>query len=381
MTTLFLKPVDTFFFRDHKELTPGENSSANGYFPPRPGTVYGAIRSAYIHYYSDFVSFNEKKDGNLKEWMGTPSNHGGFSIKGTFLHDGEHCLLPLPIDHQVINGKEKREAYPLHLVKEETYSSDNSSYRLYGVRDEKSSSGEGLYIPLDEFKQQLLNRDSSVSPVGLDHLLVKEPKVGIARNWETRRSNDGMLYQMIMSRFVEKHAGSSGGLLVECDNSPDLSDISIVSLGGENRPWTVEVLDSKPFFSDMEKKAIVEEIKSTEIARMILVSPAIWEHGNLPNCWNPETNKLHLADELSVDLLTIAVSRPMTIGGWDIKKQRPKKRKHAVSAGTVLYVRVQKEQAEQFVNTVFSMRLTDDLAHEGYGYTVCGSYKMKEECI
>ena len=62
---ILLRPVDTFFFRDHKPFSMGEVSKATGWFPPRPGTVYGALRSAYIHRHSDFSTFYEGKDPEI----------------------------------------------------------------------------------------------------------------------------------------------------------------------------------------------------------------------------------------------------------------------------------------------------------------------------
>ena len=76
---LVLKPVDTFFFRNHKSMNAGEDSFASGVFPPRPGTVYGALRSAYIHKKSNFSTFAAGTDSELVRWMGTPSRHGEFA--------------------------------------------------------------------------------------------------------------------------------------------------------------------------------------------------------------------------------------------------------------------------------------------------------------
>jgi len=53
-TILRINPFDTFFFRDGKPFTMGDDSWADGIFPPSPSVIYGALRTAWI---------SEKLDG------------------------------------------------------------------------------------------------------------------------------------------------------------------------------------------------------------------------------------------------------------------------------------------------------------------------------
>ena len=55
--TFYLKPVDTFFFKGQQISEAGNDNNMFGIFPPRPNTVYGALRSAYIH---EHIPFYEK---------------------------------------------------------------------------------------------------------------------------------------------------------------------------------------------------------------------------------------------------------------------------------------------------------------------------------
>ncbi|MBE3551069.1 MAG: hypothetical protein IMX03_07595 [Brockia lithotrophica] len=61
MRLVLMEPVDTFFFRDHRPFQMGADAAASGMFPPRPGTVYGALRAAYIAYYGGFNQFYRGK--------------------------------------------------------------------------------------------------------------------------------------------------------------------------------------------------------------------------------------------------------------------------------------------------------------------------------
>lgn len=381
MSTILLKPVDTFFFRDHKPLSMGEDTSATGLFPPRPGTVYGALRSAYIHHKSDFVSFRHERDPEVKRWMGTPDQIGHFSQRAVFFHDGTEPILPLPLDYQVIKSREKEtmveQAYPLILRKKVHTTSDGDTWMLSASRDGKSSSSAQAYLRQSVWKQALLTpKDAPIIHRSM-HWLTSEYKLGILRNRHTRTAEDGMLYQMDMLRFSNSlQPQHSPGLAVACDHAPDFRGVPFARLGGEARPWKLSILQENmlPLFTKDEETQLITQIQQSGIARIILLTPAIWRYGCKPGCWDQETNSLYLRKDLKVKWLTAVLGRPLVIGGWDIEKNRPKKRMNAVPAGSVLYVKVEANQAASFVKTVCRMKWTDELAHEGYGYAVCGAY-------
>jgi CRISPR-associated protein Cmr3 len=281
MKQLFMQPVDTFFFRNQKDFTPGVNSMAASVFPPRPGTVYGALRSAYINQYSTFEQFRTGCEGQVKEWMGTPVEPGRFRLRGCFLHDQQQPILPLPLDYQVVEtehtGEAAEIAYPLKLTLDVVPASDGRQYRLYGVRDEKSGSSAGAYLPLSDWKKALLE-PSSVHIYRSSHWMIQEDKLGIARDWATRTAREGMLYQIKTNRFIEaKEPARSPGLLAVCTDAPDFSEISLVRLGGRNRPWALKSIpDEFGMFKAKEERLIEERIASSQIARLILLTPAIW---------------------------------------------------------------------------------------------------------
>lgn len=68
---LFLQPTDTFFFRDGRPFTKGEQSEGHSIFPPLPSTILGALRSAYIAEFSDLSRFYA---GEMRETIGTPGS-------------------------------------------------------------------------------------------------------------------------------------------------------------------------------------------------------------------------------------------------------------------------------------------------------------------
>ena len=361
----------------------GEVAKATGWFPPRPGTVYGALRSAYIHRYGDFPSFYEGREPEIKQWMGTPEEVGDFSIRAVWLYDAQGAVLPLPLDYQVVKTKEGECALPLILRREEDaehWASDGTAWRLYASVDKKSASSEDAYLGESEWREKAAFHHEISSIARAERWLQKEPKIGIARDAHTMRAREGMLYQMPMHRFREERGKNTTGLLVLCDRAPSFDDIRYVLLGGEGRPWHLTPLQrDRLVYSEAEEEKLIQQIREREMARIILLTPAIWKRGTRPACYDETTQELRLPGDLRVKLLTAAVGRPLVIGGWDMKKNRPKQRKFAVPAGSVLVVKVKREQAERLVRTIHSTKLTDELGHEGYGCAVCGVLKTKEE--
>ena len=383
MKAIFLKPLDTFFFKDHRGLTAGEDTAAAGLFPPRSGTIYGALRSAYIHKHSDFDTFKMGTDTVLKEWMGTPNNVGNFSFRGMFVHNGDELLLPLPLDYQVIvhEGDTQELAYSLLLQEsseQKQWSSDKLDWKLYGKYKKKSRSATNAYVPLSVWKKALIQFKDGFKIQRPSEWMAYEPKTGISIDRMTRTAREKMLYQVEMQRFQQPKYS----LCVLCDQSPDFSDISLATCGHGNKIW--QVSEDKEFSSiltDEEKELIVEEINKTGIARIILLTPAIWGLGSRPKMLR--NNKLIFdaaqtgcSYSFDVEVLTSVVGRPQIIGGWDMAKVRPKPRMYAVPAGTVLYVRVQPSITEKLVFCLDKFALTDKLPHEGYGYAVCGYYRV-----
>ncbi|MBB5149087.1 type III-B CRISPR module-associated protein Cmr3 [Ureibacillus thermosphaericus] len=383
---IILKPIDTFFFRNHRDFEFG-SSFIKGIFPPRLSTAYGALRSAYIYHHSNFNEFENESNEELKKWMGSPKEVGEFSIKGVFLYDGKQVILPLPLDYQVLDNVEGAmgTAIPLELRKDSTPASNESHYQLFGTEKEKSSRPVDYFIPEEVFKSALLDYSLEVEAEKASKWIKTEMKIGVALNRKRRTAEENMLYNMEFLRFEKDY--ENAGFLVAIQNGPSFENVTKAKFGGEGRPWNVEVTSTNILdFSEKEIKVVKEQIKETGVARIILLTPAIWEYGNRPSQWNKETNELvfkidadtNCQRNITCKLLAVATSRPIVIGGWDIVNNRPKPRMNAIPAGTVLYVQVEEGDVDVFVDEIFGKPFTDYNAHEGYGFAVCGAGKIKK---
>lgn len=374
MKQVLLKPVDTFFFRNHKDFLSGVDSTAGSIFPPRPGTIYGALRSGFIHENGGFESFYSGTDDDLKHWMGTPEEIGQFSLRGVMIHDEKDVYLPLPLDYQVVyeinDNKAEEWAYPLKLINDMIPGSDGYQYRLYGVKEEKSLSAAGAYIAHSDWKKAQLSRE----PVRIyrkSHWVMEEDKLGIKIDRERGSSEKGMLYNIKMDRFIDNC--KAGFIAFSCDGqSPDFQRIKLLRLGGKNRPWSSEKLQEEfELYGENERQQIITRIKQEGIARLLLLSPVILSQDS--DIYDHKKRQFRFGKGMVFSVIAQATGRPVLIGGWDIAANRPKDRIHALPAGSVFYLKVEPEKAEELFDWVFDHPISDELNYEGYGWAVCSS--------
>jgi len=369
-----LVPVDSFFFRGHQDFTAGETTSAGGIFPPRPGTVYGALRSAYIH---DQASFNEFEHGSnqaLKEWMGTPEQPGNFRLRGTLVRAGGKSYAPLPHDYQVVKGKALR----LILRRDNpSYAWDGREYRLFSGTKEKSSSPEGYFVELAAWLQQMVNPESQLPAVSSREWLVQSEKTGIALSGVTRAAAEEMLYRLPFSYFKSSDVlGADYGFEAVVERGPVFKNNSMTRLGGRNRPARI-VDEGKEveLFGEKDLEEVAKGIGETGVARLVFLTPAVL--GESSRFYSRQAALFRIGNGLECKVLSVAAGRPVLIGGWDIVKGRPKRRYPAYPAGSVFYLEVERGKAADLVRWVADNNISDVLDYEGYGWAVVGPASLE----
>lgn len=348
MNKLSLMPVDSFFFKGHQTTEMGTPSHLTGLFPPRPNTVYGALRAAYIHRHSTFSDFRRGKDGHIKQWMGTPITYGAFRQRAVLLAKNKDYLLPLPLDYNLYRPQnfdgEKWQALPLHLLPNPLPSSAGVPWALGPDRDKppgKTASPGGKYLRLEDWKGGVLQQKSFSAVLSLDDDIIDDyAKTGIAIGRDSRTAERSHFYQMNMMNLK---AGCA--LVVLSEPCPDFSEVPLVSLGGENRPWFLsqETNDWK-LWNQEQLKEIKNQLHRSKIARIILLTPTLWPE-NLSSLADLQTKgeTWRLTPDIEAELITWATDRPELYGGWDIVKHRPKPRKWMLPAGTVIYVKIREK--------------------------------------
>lgn len=378
---LFLQANDTFFFRDGRPFTKGDQSDGYSIFPPLPTTILGALRTAYIAEHGDMSSFYARK---MKKTIGTPDSLGSMHLKGVFLADMESTIYyPIPLDLLVKKNETDNRLYLLDIG---TKSSNLSSNTLLthllkwsGTEDvESETNGRLEDIDMTEY---LLGGQTEFIFRPIEDFVRSEPKIGIERDYRTSAAKDNMLYRINMSRFQsqflksnERKALSDLGFVVDYQCDIELPANGLLKLGGEGKSFTYRrsCHNPNPFATEEDMAALKESIRSSRIFKLYFATPAIFNQGWLPK-WIDKTTYKAQYQSLSFELITAAVGKPLAIGGWNMKKNMPKPTRQAIPAGSVYYFKIPDESCvDAIVDTFYYKNISDRQAEEGFGLCFVG---------
>ncbi|WP_270165793.1 type III-B CRISPR module-associated Cmr3 family protein [Paenibacillus sp. SYP-B4298] len=385
MQMLTLTPADSFFFKGHMMTEMGTPSHWSSLFPPRPNTVYGALRSAYIHKHGSFKSFREGTDNKIKHWMGTPTSFGAFRQQALLLKHGDSPLLPVPMDTQIRRkigegrtDNSKLQAVPLKLIVNGAVSSTSVRYTLMPFsssnNDEKVEDHHGKYASREKWCEHVWSQEPLTDLHTLTDILDTYQKMGIRLDEGTRAAEDSHFFQFNMMSMKKGYALLSMG-----SEEPDFSEVPYVSMGAENRPWFIQ-RNRMPWqlWTELQLQQLKEQLLANSIARIILLTPLVLPVGfsfeqQLQTRWE-------MLNGAVVQLITWATGHSELYGGWDIVRHRPKPRAWMLPAGTVFYVKVRKEDIPKFIEaangfTLFSGE-TDGRDFEGFGFAVIAGTKQ-----
>jgi CRISPR-associated protein Cmr3 len=378
---LFLQANDTFFFRDGRPFTKGDQSEGYSIFPPLPPTILGALRTAYIAEHGDLSAFY---DGKMAMTIGTPDSLGSISLNGVFLADRESTIYyPIPLDLVIKKNETDNRLYILEVGTESSNLSSNASLtyllKWFGAEDvESETNGRLEGIDMTEY---LRGRQTEFIFRPIEDFIRSEPKIGIERDYRTSAAKDNMLYRINMSRFQsqflkpnERKALSDLGFVVDYQCDIELPKNGMLKLGGEGKSFTYKQssYNTDPLAAEEDMTVLKESIRSSGVFKLYFATPAIFNHGWLPKWIDKTTNKAQY-QSLSFELITAAVGKPIAIGGWDMKKNMPKPTRQAVPAGSVYYFKIPDESCvDAIVNTFHYKNISDHQAKEGFGLCLVG---------
>ena len=376
---LFLQANDTFFFRDGRPFRKGDQSEGYSIFPPLPPTILGALRTAYIATYGDLSAFYSKK---MVSTIGTPDSLGSMQLKGVFLADRiSGVYFPIPLDLIVKKKDEEDRLYPLKINPVDSNLRSNTLLtRLLrwdvpeDVASETSGKLDSVYMA-----SYLLGKKMPFRFFPEEHFVCSEPKIGIQRNRKTLASEESMLYRINMSRFQSASFDLSAlGFVVDYCCTQALPGKGLLKLGGEGKSFVYEPSQHNPdpFSKKADLNTLKNGIKKSGCFKLYFASPSIFKRGWLPMWIDEETRQGQYPSShgsVSVELVTAAVGKPITIGGWDMKKRRAKPTYRAVPAGSVYYFKVLDGSCvDDIINTFHYKNISDCQSAEGFGLCFVG---------
>lgn len=121
------------------------------------------------------------------------------------------------------------------------------------------------------------------------------------------------------------------------------------------------------------KTSSKNEVKLPEIKgdflKLYLTTPAIFKKGSIPEFISNGSY-----EGLSFELLTMAIGKPVFIGGFDMKIGKPKPMKKAVPAGSVYYLKCDK--AKELAIKLHSKSISEINPEQGFGICYCGTFDI-----
>ncbi len=380
---LFLQPNDTFFFRDGRPFTKGEQSEGHSIFPPLPSTVLGALRTAYIAEFGDLSLFYS---GGMRETIGTPESlDNAIQVRGVFLANRRsnqmgrmEIFFPVPLD-LVYKKIEKRDDHTLlHLLtpQSKNFASNGIiSTPLTWLNSESIDFDADGLLRLGAITRYLQGNSQNLLLTNRATLVERETKTGIARDRHTLSSEEHMLYRIDMSRF--KNRDGNYGFVVEYECPMNLPQKGLLKLGGEGKGFVYQHsnYDIDPLSSRLE--AVKRAIQSTNRFKLYFATPTIFRNGWLPSWLNSDTLSgeypLENTAPISLKLITAAVGKPVPVGGWDMAKGEAKPNYRAVPAGSVYYFELMdKNRIDDLIAAFHYQNISEERSEEGFGLTLIG---------
>lgn len=318
MPTIRLRALDTLFFRDGKPFSMGDDSFAEGVFPPSPSVIYGALRSAYISQNLDKKSLEELIEES--EALEIIDLHYDLDNEDVF---------PMPLDY-VKPKDEEKVAIPLN----ELYNvvSNSNQNILFGSDRYVEPVRDGLFSLTS--MESYLNDDREEHEIySWNNILEDEEKFGNKRDNSTRGTSgdDGGLYRVSMKRphkYDKEGYFRELGFIVTyrfIDNDNEKIIPGVIKLGAEGKTVLIEEIEAPISFSTTGE--------DNNKFKILIQTPT----------FVTSINKLEKLEEylknngISVKMDASIVGKPVNIGGWDIKEKRPKSMLKAIPAGSIFH--------------------------------------------
>ena len=377
---LFLQPNDTFFFRDGRPFTKGEQSEGHSIFPPLPSTVLGALRTAYI---AEFGNLSLFYSGQMCKMIGTrKSLNNAIRVRGVFLANNRDNRLdiffPVPLDLIYKKNAAKDDSIPLHLLtpQSENFISNGTINNplSWSTSESIDSNADGL-LRMGTIKRYLKGNDKNLLLINRTTLIERESKTGIARSRHTLSSEEHMLYRIDMSRF--KNRDGNYGFVVDYECPKSLPQEGFLKLGGEGKSFVYRHSNCNLYSLSHHLEEVKCAIQSTGRFKLYFATPTILKQGWLPSWLKsntlsgkyPQKN----AEPISLKLITAAISKPIPVGGWDMAKGKAKPTYRAVPAGSVYYFELDdKNRIDDLIAAFHYQNISDERSEEGFGLALIG---------
>jgi CRISPR-associated protein Cmr3 len=346
-----ITPTDTLLFRDGRPFESDGADIASGAFPPFPSVFYGTLRAKYLsENLPDMEKRNQPDDPSLL-----------LKIRSLFLSRKTEPLYLIPRDCVRPKNSDSHKAEILQLAQDDGMSSNPLPMKFSSSSSKPVASVSG-YFHFAEMTKYLNGTAESLSYLETRDIIQKEYKTGIGRSDATRSTEESKLYRQEMLRLQKDF-----GFLLDFEMLA-LPQDGILKLGAENKSAYYQAMS----FNWLPEVNLVHEKRF----KIVLQTPAIFKNGWLPSWIDPITYHADFGEK-SLKLIAAAIGNYESIGGWDIKENRPKPMYRAVPAGSVYVLESSDILDEGFFEKLHGVCISDINPEQGLGLAFIGKVSSK----
>jgi len=369
---IFIEPNDVFMFRDGKPFAGGDDHFARGSFPPPPSTIYGALRSHILSIKSgefDISKNNPTKiSETIKNEIGTKDSLGTLTITQFSIakNNGAHIqqYFPMPKDIAKVKGKDSVGFYILKPNKDvsDAALTDLPLSLLYMWHEtEEALEAATGFLSQDEMAKYLQG-EAPEATIEANAIYQTEERTGIRKNRLRRSVETGGLYSVEYFRMQEGF-----GFALELEGTALLPESGIMRLGGDHRSARY----FKSSWKDIDIKPIKDKIVKDKYFKLVLLTPAIFKQGWLPDGIDSNTSE-GIINSIKLKMTDSSIGKPIGIGGFDLAKGMPKTMKKAVPAGSVYYFELKDCNVDDLFERLWLKAIGNERSKEGFGITLIG---------
>lgn len=393
---LALVPRDGLFFKDGRGWYTSHSGRGHALDWPWPSSIRGALCTAVGRR-------QEAEKGSIhckKEWLALKDTIKPFRQLALRRELGKnwtrnHRMWPVPRDAVFLenNKAETKQCKVTRLIPKKP---------LAGILSNDTDADSALWFPVLEtedeesvkpltpprwwneatFVKWLLGEDVTATihqGKAVGPHMEKQARVHVVINNKTQTAKDEGLYttEIVETLQRDKEGSYEWAIGVEVE-TPEVTAPRLATLGSDRRPAFVEELEDTQLFEPPD--SLLEQIAGSKSLRLILITPAKFEEGWLPDGFERKDNVAYrgslpgVNDELI--LRSALVGRPVNISGWDMAERRPKGTDRMVPPGSVYFF--EKADGQAFTtDEVQALWLANlgDRAEDGFGLVVPGIWQ------
>jgi CRISPR-associated protein Cmr3 len=383
-----IEPRDSLIARDGKPFGMAAGNRATSLAFPFPSTTTGAARTraGLSTINGDASKFSTELGDEVQQKI---------AVRGALLaelngRDDFEILVPAPSDGVIFENESKDERrgtlIPLAPLEngDEFASNLQSNLHLLGLRKfelSKPHKRAPKFWRWSAFEKWLecaeIQPDADLTQLGIEHL-PKDRRTHVKIDYGAKAREEGNLFQTRGLEFRRACDDDNSFknyalvLQIEYDGFNGAIQAGLAPLGGERRlvAWRkVERSDSLPTRCP---QPIADEIIKRKHCRLILLTPAVFADGYLPQWANGSLNVLKVKVEAA------AVNRYQTISGWDFKQREPKPTRRLCPAGTVFFLALEGDetQIKNWIEATWFSCVSDEAQdrRDGFGLCVLGTW-------